>query len=122
VPLHGEGEEKNCSKTLPATAGKSHRRSAIITTASCHCSPSRQQHREKQKEKTETEENRVGKNKHKEKEEQLTTVQVILQSATAGSTALRATAGQPSSPYLLLLFIFLHAERALCTFCKQENN
>jgi hypothetical protein len=27
-----------------------------------------------------------------------------------------------SSPYLRLLFIFLHAEWALCTFCKQENN
>jgi hypothetical protein len=63
------------------------------------------------------------KKKHsEEKEEKLTTVQAILRSATASSTAFRATTGQPSDPYLRLLFIVLHAERALCTFCKQENN
>jgi hypothetical protein len=27
-----------------------------------------------------------------------------------------------SSSYLRLLFIFLHEERALCTFCKKEDN
>jgi len=56
------------------------------------------------------------------KEERSTTIPAILWSATANSTAFRATTGQPSAPYLVLLFIFLHAERALCTFCKQENN
>jgi hypothetical protein len=94
-----------------------------ITTKQQQNHHERVENREKQKKKREAEENKVKKkNTEKKKEERPTTVQAILRSATASSTAFRATTGQPSAPYLVLLFISLHAERALCTFCKQENN
>jgi hypothetical protein len=67
---------------------------------------------------TKIEENRAEEKRREEEEDGPTTIPAILRSATT----FRATTGQPLAPYLVLLFISLHAERALCTFYKQENN